>query len=240
MRPNSAPSRTKTSRALAALALGTVAATLLVGCPAPEPKTPPQPVTAPKPKPKPKPKCEKLSEKCKARKSTRLQIPNTEYAFQPPKGWTYAKAIEDNPAIAEASKDGAVIVADSVEMEKSRFKRGRQRDDLASFLFEQVGAKIIGKRPQHTGKIETKAGQKATLREYERSTRGDKNGSALVVTIELKQRMIVVAIFAPAAESDEADDSNIMGSILGLRKMKKAAAAGKETEDSKPSSGRSK
>jgi hypothetical protein len=191
----------------------------------PPPPAPPQPKAVPKPKPKPKPpKCESLKEACKAKKSTRIKVPETDYVFTPPKGWTYASLEE--AAVVQAGDDGPVLVLTSFEPEKA-LKVSKQRKEMvesfASLVLIEPPKGLSLFKPNVNDKI---AGLQMRLWEKPNAKRGDDSGALLILSAQLDNRELFGVGFAPKDDADGTD--SILQAIKSLEKV----GGGSDKDDS--------
>ncbi|MFH1604033.1 MAG: hypothetical protein ABIH03_09005 [Pseudomonadota bacterium] len=213
---------------------GLVALLAPTGCAKKKPPLPPEPVVEPEPEPEPPPppppKCEALKEECKAKESTEVSIPGTDYLFTPPSGWTYAKLEE--ATVAQVGEHGSVLVLTTFEPPEQKFKVPAKRTELLTSLTELVGVKPNGTIRLYQPNTSQEMGDlKMSLWERSDAKRGEASGALLIVSSPSDQRELFGFGFAP--KEDEDGTKAILESLQSLKRGEKAASNSEEGADSK-------
>jgi hypothetical protein len=186
--------------------------------------------TAEKNTPPPPPKCEKLEEKCAAKKDATAEIKNANVAFKPTDGWFYAQGADET--IIQAPDDSATFVATSYATDKDAKKDLANREAALASVVKSANAtmpkgfKVNWKKPDDN---RAPNGLKLELWQVPGAERNKKKGILLVVHGPLPEGRALIGV-GFAADGDEKAPEAIMGSI---ESMKPGKAGDKKADDKK-------
>jgi hypothetical protein len=182
-------------------------AVVSVGCGSPPPPVEPEPKVEPtaEPPPPPAPKCESLDDECKAKIGTAAKIAGSNYVFEPPKGWIYARL--DKGTVAQMDAKGSVMALAGYEPDAKAPAARQQRDAKLAELAELVGVqlpmpKALALKPNQE---ETKGAVKRLKWQRDQAKRSDATGALLVLAREESGRVVLGVGFVPDSDSSGAD-----------------------------------